>query len=173
MQFGTGNENNTSLDSPDVTRSFRSHFFPQNERPFIIILTRSRSLVAVDLFKREYHRRHFHGEKEQRAAAVCVRKRNIIYLNVQVEQFYERTRERKKERETSSLMKFDESWTIFTFPSLASCLRRRLYQKTEETVGGSDSAKLSAMPKNFEIHLRSPECRPITSEFSDASIKDS
>ena len=40
-------------------------------------------------------------------------------------------------------------------------------------MGGSDSAKLSAMPKNFEIHLRSPECRPITSEFSDASIKDS
>ena len=79
----------------------------------------ARSLVAVDLFKREYHRRHFHGEKEQRAAAVCVRKRNIIYLNVQVEQFYERTRERKKERETSSLMKFDESWTIFTFPSLS------------------------------------------------------
>ena len=52
-------------DSPDVMCSFRSHFFPQNEGATIHHRGASSSLVAVNLFKREYYRRHYHGEKRR------------------------------------------------------------------------------------------------------------
>ena len=47
-RFGTRRGGyNASRDSPDVTHSFRSHFFPQNERPFFIIpLSASRSSLS-------------------------------------------------------------------------------------------------------------------------------
>ena len=103
------------------------------------------------------------------------------------------TRERKKEREEKQpplLMKSDESMTIFALPpgSLSrpsyaiDCIGNGGEEDTSialaaaaVAVGGSDSAKLSALPKNLEIHLRSAR-NPVQlhqSSQTPRSIKDS
>ena len=122
---------------------------------------------------------HTHGLKFW--TEVCVRKRNIINLNVQAEQFRERRKKEGKEKHPL-LMKSDENMTIF---ALGFLLRHRLHQKRSGensalAVGGRDSANHvigAALPKSFEIHLRSIRARnPVQlrqSPQTPRSIKDS